>query len=331
MPQAQATSHQHRHSRQTSFAWTSHRYARRTPEATLLFKVVSQNFRSFEDLCATEGKRLPLHVTAEFEAFLKCGVLAHGFLRFKCEDCKFERLVAFSCKKRGFCASCGARKMNETSAHLSDNVFPPATLIRQWVLSIPVPLRFMCARNSTLQSKILRLTNSVIAKSIKTSVPNQNQKNIKLQTGAVTLIQRFGGHVNLNIHFHMLHVQGAWEINDEKTSATFYAAQNPTQSPLLEVIRKIAAGTIKILKRMNLLEQNNDGFDVVASKEEQDDDDTLANIQAASTQNKIALGLRKEKISADSLKNLKKNFDLPSHTSSVTASQALWAFRSTLA
>ena len=292
---------------------------------------MSQNFRSFEALCAAEGKRLLLHVTAEFEAFLKCGVLAHGFLRFKCEDCKFERLVALSCKKRGFCASCGARRMAETSAHLSDNVFPPATLIRQWVISIPVPLRFMCARNSTLQSKILRLTNSVIAKSIKTSVPNQNQKNIKLQTGAVTLIQRFGGHVNLNIHFHMLHVQGAWEINDEKTSATFYAAQNPTQSPLLEVIRKIAAGTIKILKRMNLLEQNNDGFDVVASKEEQDDDDTLANIQAASTQNKIALGLRKEKISADSLKNLKKNFDLPSHTSSVTASQALWAFRSTLA
>ena len=143
--------------------------------------------------------------------------------------CKFERLVAFSCKKRGFCASYGARRMNETSIHLSDNVFPASTLIRQWVLSIPVPLRYLCARNSALQSKILRLTNSVIAKSIKNSVPGLNNKNKKLQTGAVTLIQRFGGHVNLNIHFHMLHVQGAWEISDDKTTAPRHARKHPSR------------------------------------------------------------------------------------------------------
>jgi hypothetical protein len=232
-------------------------------------------------------------VTAEFEAFLKCGVLAYGFLRFKCEDCKFERLVAFSCKKRGFCASCGARRMAETSIHLSDNVFPSATLIRQWVLSIPVPLRYMCARNSELQGKILRLTNAVIAKSIKNSVPGLNPKNKKLQTGAVTLIQRFGGHVNLNIHFHMLHVQGAWEISADKTAATFHAADNPTGQELLASIDKIAAGTIKILKKMKLIEQSPDGINVVS--ENSDKEDTLSNIQAASTANKIALGQRKGK------------------------------------
>jgi hypothetical protein len=235
--------------------------------------MVQQNLRSFEDLCALEGNRLPLHVTAEFEAFLKCGVLACGFLRFKCEDCKFERLVAFSCKKRGFCASCGARRMAETSIHLSDNVFPAATLIRQWVLSIPVPLRYMCARNSALQSKILRLTNSVIAKSIKNSIPGLHLNHKKLQTGAVTLIQRFGGHVNLNIHFHMLHVQGAWEISADKTEATFHAAENPAEVQLLECIDKIAAGTIKILKKMKLIEQSPDGIDVVC--ENSDNDDTL--------------------------------------------------------
>ncbi|MBK7963297.1 MAG: transposase zinc-binding domain-containing protein [Bdellovibrionales bacterium] len=38
---------------------------------------------------------------------LRCGILAHGFLRLKCEDCDHEHLVAFSCKRRGFCPSCG--------------------------------------------------------------------------------------------------------------------------------------------------------------------------------------------------------------------------------
>ena len=45
----------------------------------------------------------------EFEAYLKCGRLEHGFLRVRCEDCHAEKLVAFSCKRRGFCPSCGAR------------------------------------------------------------------------------------------------------------------------------------------------------------------------------------------------------------------------------
>ena len=136
--QSQGSSQQtHAHShKQTTFAWNNTRYKRRSPESTLLYKVVQENLRSFQDLCHEEGKHLPAHVTKEFEAFLKCGVLAHGFLRFRCVDCKHERLVAFSCKKRGFCGSCGARRMAETAAHLTDNVFPTSTIIRQWVREI---------------------------------------------------------------------------------------------------------------------------------------------------------------------------------------------------
>jgi hypothetical protein len=41
-----------------------------------------------------------------------------------------------SCKKRGFCPSCGARRMVETAALLADDVLPLKAL-RQWVLSLP--------------------------------------------------------------------------------------------------------------------------------------------------------------------------------------------------
>ena len=33
----------------------------------------------------------------EFEAYLKCGRLEHGFLRVRCEERRAEKLVAFSC------------------------------------------------------------------------------------------------------------------------------------------------------------------------------------------------------------------------------------------
>ncbi|MCV6152461.1 transposase zinc-binding domain-containing protein, partial [Pseudomonas aeruginosa] len=47
-----------------------------------------------------EGRSLPGYVREAFDAYLRCGVLEHGFLRVVCEHCRAERLVAFSCKKR---------------------------------------------------------------------------------------------------------------------------------------------------------------------------------------------------------------------------------------
>ncbi|MFZ4405529.1 MAG: transposase zinc-binding domain-containing protein [Pseudobdellovibrionaceae bacterium] len=65
-------------------------------------------------------------------------------MRAKCTSCPHEMLVAFSCKKRGFCPSCGARRMSETAAHLVDHVLPHKS-IRQWVLTFPVPIRLCLA------------------------------------------------------------------------------------------------------------------------------------------------------------------------------------------
>jgi len=75
-------------------------------------------------------------VEKELQAFLKCGVLAHGFSRFRCTDCKFERLVPLSCKGRGFCPSCGGKRMTDIAAHLTDHVVPFVP-VRQFVLSFP--------------------------------------------------------------------------------------------------------------------------------------------------------------------------------------------------
>jgi len=78
-------------------------------------------------------------VRHKFDAFLDCGILAHGFLRLRCGDCGHDKLVVFSCKRRGFCPSCGARHMEQTAAHLLDHVMPRVP-VRQWVLSLPIPL-----------------------------------------------------------------------------------------------------------------------------------------------------------------------------------------------
>ena len=77
-------------------------YERHHPEQTLLYQLVEKHYPALVEQLEIQGKSLPTHVHREFEAYLKCGRLEHGFLRVRCDTCHFERLVAFSCKKRGY-------------------------------------------------------------------------------------------------------------------------------------------------------------------------------------------------------------------------------------
>ena len=45
-------------------------------------------------------------------------VAAGLFVRPQCRECALERLVPFSCKGRGFCPSCGGRRILSRHAHL---------------------------------------------------------------------------------------------------------------------------------------------------------------------------------------------------------------------
>ena len=83
------------------------RYERHRPEATLLYQLVERHYPAFVGALAQRGRQLPAYVHEEFAAYLKCGRLEHGFIRVRCTACHAERLVAYSCKRRGLLrASC---------------------------------------------------------------------------------------------------------------------------------------------------------------------------------------------------------------------------------
>ena len=48
--------------------------------------------------------------------------------------------VPSSSRRRGFCPSCGGRRMAERAAYLVDEVLPQVS-VRQWVLTLPLPER----------------------------------------------------------------------------------------------------------------------------------------------------------------------------------------------
>lgn len=71
---------------------------------------------------ASTGAELSRFINDESDAFFECGILAHAVLRLRCGGCSNDKLLAFSCKRRGFCPSFGARRMSRTEAHLVDDV-----------------------------------------------------------------------------------------------------------------------------------------------------------------------------------------------------------------
>jgi len=184
-------------------------YRRRRPEDAALHRAVRAHMESFLELVDADpsGGGLPAHVRAEMERFLKCGILAHGFVRVRCSTCKDDLLVAFSCKGRGFCPSCGGRRMADTAARWVDRVLPDVPW-RQWVLTVPVPLRLAMAWDPGLLTDVLTIFQRAMAGRLRLLARRKGLSGG--QHASVTVVQRFGSALNLNVHLHSLVADGVW-------------------------------------------------------------------------------------------------------------------------
>ena len=265
-------------------------YERRRPEKTLLYQLVKEHYPAFVTQLAAEGKVLPDYVHQEFEEFLKCGLLEHGFLRVQCDSCHAEQLVAFSCKRRGFCrgrlrSSCGARRMAESAALLVDEVLPHRRM-RQWVLSVPHPLRFLFASQPKIMGKVLGIVYRTLATHL---IQKAGYKKSQAHTGAVTLIQRFGGALNLNIHFHMLFLDGVYEDRGGKLNR-FRWVKAPGTAELSELTHTIAHRIGRFLERQGLLITEAEQSYLALDAFEQDPEDSMNQLQGHSIIYRIAVG-----------------------------------------
>lgn len=75
------------------------------------------------------------------------------------------------------------------------------------------------------------------------------------KTGAVTLIQRFGSALNLNIHFHMLFLDGVY-VERPNGTARFLWVRAPTSAELTQLAHTIAHRVGRYLERQGLLERD---------------------------------------------------------------------------
>ena len=183
-----------------------------------------------------DGEGLPSFVEQEFRDFLRCCSLGGGFARFRCVGCGFDRLVPFSCHGRGFCPSCGGRRMAERAAHLVDKVFPPVP-VRQWVLSLPHRLRYRLAWDHDLCRAVVGRTMRAIVGFLRRRARDAGVTDGR--GGAVAILQRFGGELNLNVHIHALVVDGVFAKDGE--SVRFHPCPSLHAADVDEVLATVEA------------------------------------------------------------------------------------------
>ncbi|WNG60334.1 hypothetical protein F0U59_40695 [Archangium gephyra] len=120
----------------------------------MLYEAVRDNLATLLAEAGELERGLPLYVERDFAKYLECGVLAHGFARVRCESCKDELLVAFSCTGRGVCPPCNAKRAHVTAVHLEERVLPHVPY-RQWALSFPHRVRWALLKDAGLLSDVL--------------------------------------------------------------------------------------------------------------------------------------------------------------------------------
>src|SRR5215510_11501079 len=200
------------------------------------------------------GHRLTGYVQREFDDYLRCGILAHGFLRLGCDTCKHELLVPFSCKRRGFCPSCAGRRMAQMAAHLVEQVIPWVPT-RQWVVSVPVPLRYWMAGSQDLTATVHTIIRTTIGQYYVNQAVQRGHERATAHPGSVTFIQRFGSALQLHVHYHVLFLEGVFlDRTDQGRPPRFLPGEPPTNTDIAAVIQKISRRVIRKLRRLGYLE-----------------------------------------------------------------------------
>jgi len=256
-------------------------YARRRPEESVLYGVVQEELETFLARAHERERPVPRFVERELRAFLHCGILAHGFVRARCDECGLDRVVAFSCKGRGFCPSCGGRRMADTAAHLVDRVLPGVP-IRQWVLSLPWRLRYRLAYDAPLVQEVLGIFVRAVFGSLRRRA--RHQWGVMCGQGAVTFFQRFGDALNPNVHFQSLVLDGVYSRTPQGT-LRFHVLPPPEDAEVARVATQVTRRIQRLLERRGLA-------DGAEPDRLTDEEPLLAALYAASVGGRIATGHR---------------------------------------
>lgn len=175
--------------------------------------------------------------------------------------------------------------MADTAAHLVDRVFPEVP-VRQWVLSVPYPLRYRLAYDSSLVRDVTQIFVRAVFSSIRrrAGVPACDRK---ARCGAVGFIQRFSDALNLDPHVHLMALDGIY-IEEGNGKPKFQRVGPPTDAEVSRVAKRVHRSVTRLMEQRGLGPRtDSDEADLLLL-----DEPLLAELYSASITGRVATGPR---------------------------------------
>ncbi|EAR22425.1 putative transposase [Nitrococcus mobilis Nb-231] len=111
--------------------------------------------------------------------------------------------------------------------------------------------RYQCHRPE-IMGRVLGIVYRAIATHL---IKKAGHSHKTARTGALTLIRRFGSALNLNIHFHMLFLDGVY-VDHHNGTARFRWVKAPTHVELTQLAHTVAHRVGRFLECQGLLERD---------------------------------------------------------------------------
>jgi hypothetical protein len=168
--------------------------------------------------------------------YLDCGDWNRGFARVRCRSCPEEFLVAFSCRGRGLCPSCGAKRAAEVAAFLRDEVVEDVGHA-QWVFTAPKMLRVYFLHHRELLGELSRAAYETVKELLAAAAGEEKG----FRPGVVSMVQTFGDRANFHPHVHALASRGGWTDSGEWVPVPYVderAAEELFRHKVLALLRR---------------------------------------------------------------------------------------------
>jgi hypothetical protein len=188
-------------------------YQPRSPRKTALYQLVEKCHEDvkaqWEDRFEKRYGRWRGFVDNVVWRYLDCGVEEAGFARVFCEHCKNEYLLPFSCKCRGICPSCDAKRAAAFATFLKDELLEDVCHA-QWVFTLPKMLRPYFLYHRELLGQLCRVAYETVKELIVAATEDKD-----IQPGMVAVIQTFSQFLLWNPHIHALATRGGWNARGQ--------------------------------------------------------------------------------------------------------------------
>jgi hypothetical protein len=162
-----------------------------------------------------------------------------------------QHLESFLACAREPCPSCAGRRMANTAATVVDRVLPDVP-VRQYVLSLPFDLRRLAAFDPEVLTAFGRTFVDTIFASYRARAKRAGLED--MHCGAINFVQRFGGSLNLNVHFHVVVLDGVFALEPEP-GVVSHPARPPMRDELGGIVRRVQKRAQAWLRRHGHLDE----------------------------------------------------------------------------